>query len=275
MHIALPRPATPQLSAEHEAELRQAAALLENNNLVVRISGLLGRAMGGAAAPGLLMLPASLRDSLRGALEVALSRVFDVAAKSVEARTPSATLNRALRARWLNAAAAIASGAGGGMAGLPGVVAELPVTTTLLMRAIAQEAARQGEDLTSETAKIECLEVFALGSPSHPADDDADLGYYAMRLGFARALGGVGGRTLGQVLPGAVTVAATRFGVPLAYKVAAEAVPLIGAATGAAVNALFVSHFDAKARGHFTVRRLERLYGEDTVRAAFETLARA
>ena len=195
------------LTAEDQADLRRAAALLEGNNLVVRLSMLAGRAIEGAAAPGFRMLPEVARDGLRGALEVAINRVFDVAA---------------------------------------GVA-----------------------------AKIECLEVFALGSPRHRDDDEADIGYYAIRLGFARTLRGVGGRVLTQVLPGAVTAAASRFGVPLAYKVAVEAVPVLGAATGAVVNALFVDHFQSKARGHFIIRRLERRYGEESVREAYEGVARA
>ena len=170
-------------------------------------------------------------------------------------------------------ATAMASGAGGGLAGLPGVLAELPFTTTVLMRAIAQTAGEEGEDLRSDATKLECLQVFALGSPA-AADDEADLGYYAVRLGLTQALGGIAGRTLNQVLPGAVAVAASRFGVPLAWKVAAETLPVIGAATGAAVNGLFVDHFQGKARGHFSIRRLERRYGVDAVRREYEAMRR-
>ncbi len=254
------------------ADLRRAARLLGDNNLLVRLTGLMGRGIEGLAAPGLRLLPETARDALRGALEQALSRVFDVAARSIDARSGSALLDRALSSRWINMATAMASGFGGGLAGLPGVLAELPFTTTVLMRAIAQTAREEGEDLATDAARLECLEVFALGSPS-PSDDEADLGYFAVRLGFARALGGLGGRSLQQVLPGAVAVAASRFGAPLAYKVAAEAVPVIGAATGALINGLFVDHYQGKARGHFIVRRLERRYGEALVRQAYEDVA--
>ncbi len=69
-----------------------------------------------------------------------------------------------------------------------------------------------------------------------------------------------------------MAVTATRFGVPVAYKVAAETVPVIGAAAGAAINGLFVDHFQGKARGHFCVRRLERAYGEQAVRREYDTI---
>ena len=58
-------------------------------------------------------------------------------------------------------------------------------------------------------------------------------------------------------------------------KLLAQAVPVIGAVTGAAINATFMNHYQTLARGHFTVRRLERAYGTETVRAAYEKLRAA
>ena len=51
--------------------------------------------------------------------------------------------------------------------------------------------------------------------------------------------------------------------------------PVIGALGGAAVNYAFIDHFQEIARAHFTVRRLERRYGKDTVRAAYERISGA
>ena len=51
--------------------------------------------------------------------------------------------------------------------------------------------------------------------------------------------------------------------------------PLIGALGGAAVNYAFIDHFQEIARGHFTVRRLERRYGKDAVRTAYDKLSSA
>ena len=55
-------------------------------------------------------------------------------------------------------------------------------------------------------------------------------------------------------------------------KLTAQAVPLIGALGGAAVNYAFIDHFQDVARAHFVVRKLERRYGVDTVREAYERL---
>ena len=53
----------------------------------------------------------------------------------------------------------------------------------------------------------------------------------------------------------------------------AQALPIIGALGGAAVNYAFIEHFQEMARGHFTVRRLERAYGKVTVRTEYERIA--
>lgn len=49
--------------------------------------------------------------------------------------------------------------------------------------------------------------------------------------------------------------------------------PVFGALGGAAVNYAFIEHFQDVARGHFTVRRLERIYGKRLVRMEYERLA--
>ncbi len=55
-------------------------------------------------------------------------------------------------------------------------------------------------------------------------------------------------------------------------KIAAQAVPLIGAAGGALINTIFIDHFQDMARGHFIIRRLERVYGTDEVQRQYEKL---
>jgi hypothetical protein len=55
-------------------------------------------------------------------------------------------------------------------------------------------------------------------------------------------------------------------------KLSAQAVPIIGAAAGAAINLAFLEHFRSVANAHFTVRRLERVYGAERVRSAYDAL---
>jgi hypothetical protein len=73
--------------------------------------------------------------------------------------------------------------------------------------------------------------------------------------------------------PGFIAAIAARFVGPVGLKLSAQAAPLIGAAAGAAINLAFLEHFRGVARGHFTLRRLERVYGAAPVRAAYDKLA--
>ena len=66
---------------------------------------------------------------------------------------------------------------------------------------------------------------------------------------------------------------AARFGLVVTQKVAAQALPVVGALGGAAMNYAFIEHFQDVARGHFTVRRLERLYGKDKIRTEYDQIA--
>jgi hypothetical protein len=72
-----------------------------------------------------------------------------------------------------------------------------------------------------------------------------------------------------------ITQVASRFGFVVTEKAAAQAVPFIGAVSGAVVNYAFIAHFQGIARGHFTVRRLERTYGKEIIRAEYERLSKA
>ena len=66
---------------------------------------------------------------------------------------------------------------------------------------------------------------------------------------------------------------AGRFGIVVSQKLAAQSIPVIGAIGGGAINYAFAEHFTGLARGHFTVRRLERMYGPQAVREEYDRLA--
>ena len=46
----------------------------------------------------------------------------------------------------------------------------------------------------------------------------------------------------------------------------------LGAAGGAMINTVFIGHYQDMARGHFIVRRLEKIHGAEPVRSAYEKL---
>jgi len=129
--------------------------------------------------------------------------------------------------------------------------------------------------------RLECLTVFAYGSRAG-SDDAAEAGYFAVRAALARAVSTaaefVARRGVAEAAgeKGAPAIAqlvariAHRLGVAVTDKAAAQLVPLIGAAGGAAINALFISHYQDTAWAHFTLRRLERSHGTEAVRVAYE-----
>ena len=162
---------------------------------------------------------------------------------------------------------------------MAGLAVELPLSTTAMLRSIADIARSQGEDLGSPESRLSCLQVFALGGPA-PADDAGETGYYALRFGLSATI-----KELAQIITerGAVregspilvrfaTAIASRFGITVSEKMAVQAIPVLGAVGGAGINVLFIHHYQAVARGHFTVRRLERVYGAPIVRAAYDAM---
>ena len=65
---------------------------------------------------------------------------------------------------------------------------------------------------------------------------------------------------------------AQRFSIQVTEKAAAQALPVVSAASAAAINVVFIDHFQDMATGHFIVRKLERKYGPDTVKELYAAL---
>jgi hypothetical protein len=179
--------------------------------------------------------------------------------------------------QWIHRAMVLISGAVGGFFGLPGLMVELPISTTLMLRSIADIARSEGENLSSLDTHLACITVFALGGRVK-ADNAAETAYYAVRAAMTRTLSEaaefIAERGMAEEgMPIVIRVMAnlaSRFGVIVTDKMAAEMVPVLGALGGASINLLFINHFQATARGHFIVRRLERKYGEEFVKREYE-----
>jgi hypothetical protein len=109
------------------------------------------------------------------------------------------------------------------------------------------------------------------------SDDAAESGYFAARLAMSGAvseatkfLAEKGMSKAGApALVRLTSLIASRFGIVVSEKAAAQAIPILGAASGALINTLFIEHFQNMARGHFIVRRLEKIHGEEPVRIAY------
>jgi len=148
-----------------------------------------------------------------------------------------------------------------------------------MLRSIAEIARHEGEDLSTLEARLACLEVFAFGTKR--TDENVDVGYYAARTLISKYTSDVAALFLERgaidvsapVVSNLVTEIVSRFGIVVSDKIAAGAVPIIGALSGATVNVIFMDHFQKIAKGHFTLRRLERIYGSAHIRQHYATLA--
>ena len=263
----VPRPDL-DFSPRDRADLAEAVRLLEENHLVTKIAAVVGSGLDRLLA----MLPKGAEKIIQQATGRALQMALAASVRLVDTGqgvTRWTWLARRLASPGFDKAAVALSGMAGGAAGLLGTAVELPVTTTMMFRTIVKIAIAAGENIASDEGRAECLKVFAFGGRA-PGTDESEVGYYAVRLALADMIGHTAGRTLQQVAPRLLSAVAARFGVPVTWKFAGQAVPGIGAVAGAMINVAFMDHFQHKARGHFTIRRLERTYGTERIRIAYE-----
>ncbi len=230
--------------------------------LVARYNGARGimiEAVGflGAKAEGLLdKLPAGVRTRIEGATYQALESSFYAAAASRKTLPDTGS--------WATPLITATTGAVGGFGGLTTALAELPVTTTLILRAIQGIAVEHGFDPDDPDTKADCLRVLAAAGPL-AEDDGTDLSFLTLRTS-------VSGATVQALL----AKVAPKLSVTLSQKLAAQTVPVLGAAAGATINYAFTSYYQDIAHVQFGLRKLAEDTGHD--RAAlvqdFEALLR-
>lgn len=163
---------------------------------------------------------------------------------------------------------------------------EMTITTKYILRSIMDIARSQGEDIYSLEGQMQCMEVFALGGKSKD-DDGMDTSYYVARAALSSTLKNLTSASLQAAIKTAanssvvfgssamnkfITQIAARFSVLISEKFMAQAVPIAGALGGGSMNFIFINHFQKMATSHFTLRRLERKYGENAVRKAYSKI---
>jgi len=232
--------------------------------------------MGNLIESRIQLLPQKQRDRIQQITYKVLHTVVKSNLISMDKNaktTPSNKLYKAL---------VTSSGAIGGALGVTAFAVDLTLATKLMMRSIMDIARSEGEDLNSLDSQLACLQVFALGGKSKH-DDHLDTGYYATRIAISstvKGASGIAGKTLtsllnttGNPLLQLIAQVASRFSVQVSEKFVAQAIPIVGAAGGATINLAFIDHFQNMAHAHFSIRRLERKYGEDQIRLAYEELS--
>lgn len=263
----------PLTDADFDA-LSEAFDRLESPSLVVRLSSAFGMPVEAVAKQLGKRAPESLVDavtqSTHKAIELAMrGSVWTMKDEPTAPASPK-----------LHTAAAMTTGAVAGFFGIQALLVELPVTTGIMFRSMADIARAEGESPADPETAMNVMQVFALGSGVSSADDAAETSYYGARLALGKvvteALQYVGKHGIGNAgapaLVRLVAAIASRFGIVVTQKAMAQAIPLIGAVGGGMVNTVFISHFQDMARGHFAIRRLERQYSEEVVRDAYVRL---
>jgi len=250
-------------------ELQAAKYLLENPGIAAKITNYLGTPI----EKGFELLPEDWKDKVGTITQKSLLKATDVAISTMDdgvKTNPSNTMHK------LSVAA---TGGIGGFFGLAALAIELPVSTTIMLRSVADIARSHGETISSYETKLACLEVFAHGG--NTTDDDAtESGYFTTRAILAKSLSEAIEQFTtrattsksGPALLRFISTISQRFGIQISEKAAAQALPLVGAAGGAFINTIFINHFQDVAKGHFIVRKLERKYGKEYVKLAYNLL---
>jgi EcsC protein family len=144
-----------RIAPEELEELKAAKRILENPGITAKLTNLVGRPL----EKGLKLLPGDWQEKVGVATRDALMTALKGALLTMGPGTTEAS------PRWHKFAAAMSGGIGGAF-GLPALIVELPVSTTIMLRSIADIGRSQGEVLSTVQAQIACLEVFALGGPT-------------------------------------------------------------------------------------------------------------
>lgn len=205
--------------------------------------------LGGTVENQFALLPQPVRARIEEITARALEAAYDVSGAATRLPDPQgrATL-----------AAAIATGAAGGAGGLATSLAELPLTITVLLHAIRREAEAAGYDPEDPWIRAEALRAFGSGSPV-AADDGIDTSFVSARLALT-----------GPALQKLIATVAPKLAAALGQKLAAQAVPVLGAVSGAAINAAFLRSYRETAAIRFALLRLAERHGAGPVLEEFD-----
>ena len=234
-----------------------ATKLLDARGLIMTISDAVGHVIsnvGGSAIKYLQdKLGLDVKTKADEIVEAVLWRTQSIATTGLKAELAADPWD------WFHKIAVGASGAACGFVGAPGLIWDLPFTTSMIMRSIADIARSfPGESLDTEDTKRACIEVFAFGGPE-AENADIDLAYWSTRVGLSHL-----------AIETLIKTVASRFGTVLTEKTLAQIVPIGGSVAGAGLNYAFMDYYQQMARIHFTIRSIERRTPDPSaVRACF------
>lgn len=258
-----------QLSNQEIAQLKGAKKLLENPAFLMELSNIVGKPIEKIYS----LLPDKFQESVGNLAKKALLKSLNILTSKMgkdNKLKPNNLMHKIL---------VTGTGSAGGFFGLAALAIELPVTTTIMLRSIADIARSKGFDINDTETKLACIEVFALGGNSK-RDDFSDSAYYLTRGALAQAVTEANRYLLQKgiikesapALVSFISKVSSRFGIIISEGAAAKSVPVIGAASGGAINLIFMNHFQRMAEGHFTVMQLENKFGKQKVMEIYKSL---
>lgn len=158
---------------------------------------------------------------------------------------------------WGHRFAALAGGALGGFGGVSTSLVEMPATVGVFFAAMQKSAGAHGFDPTDEEIRRDCIAIFGAGGPQR-ADDGVDTSFIGSRMALN-----------GASLRGLIQRVAPSLALVLGRKLASQAVPVLGAAAGAAVNMAYLNFYTETAEVRFALKALARRHGAEAVDEAF------
>ena len=266
------------LGDEHVRFLEQAAAYLEHPSWMMRVANMVGKPTEALVHA----LPGPAKKLVDYSTHKALRVALDWAVRTIPAKQNAMPLRKGRRR---HVAMAGLAGAVGGLYGIAGAAVELPITTTIMLRSIARTASEAGFDLHEPATRMECMNVFSLGSPRI---GELESTYLMSRVGTSMAVSQaakfVASRTAQEVADAVsrgtaplllrfLDTVASRFSLVVSEKLAAQAVPIAGAAMGVLLNTAFTDHFNRVAYYHFGILRMEQMFGKEIVQARYQEIA--
>lgn len=179
-------------------------------------------------------MPEGIRREVEGRIVSALQKAF-------------ATRLRAPRH------AVVVSGALGGAFGMTGALAEMPVSLMLFLQAIREEAEAAGLDPDREGVRHAAVDILLRGQVVG-VEEALEASFLNARLGLA-----------GPMVSGWVARLVPHLAPVLGQRLAAGAVPVVGALGGALANRAWSAHYRGLAQVRFGLMALAEIHGVGAV----------
>ena len=132
--------------------LEEAVKLLENPSWFAKITNMIGTPIDWA----MRKLPKDAGSMITKATEKAITKALVVAVSTMDRKY------RGKPFKWSHRFAVVTAGGAAGFFGLPGLAIELPISTVIMLRSIADIARSEGENIGNIDAQLACVQVFVL-----------------------------------------------------------------------------------------------------------------